>query len=227
MMMPSIFGENLFDDDWMNFPFEQDFWGKKNPLYGKHAKNMMKTDIREHGSGNAGTTNALRTFGKKAGAMTLLGDCLKCVLAIVVVRLIFRNSAADVMPLLAIYAAAGCVLGHNFPCYLHFKGGKGIASMAGILVSMDWRVTLVCAALFLGAVIITRYVSLGSILVVISFFIQMLIYGSRGDYRVSEGSLMEFFAISFILMAMAIWRHRANIKRLLSGTENKLWGGKK
>lgn len=99
--------------------------------------------------------------------------------------------------------------------------------MAGILVSMDWRVTLVCAALFLGAVIITRYVSLGSILVVISFFIQMLIYGSRGDYRVSEGSLMEFFAISFILMAMAIWRHRANIKRLLSGTENKLWGGKK
>ena len=95
--------------------------------------------------------------------------------------------------------------------------------MAGILVSMDWRVTLVCAALFLGAVIITRYVSLGSILVVISFFIQMLIYGTRGDYRVSGGRLMEFFAVSFVLMAMAIWRHKTNIKRLLSGTERKTY----
>ncbi len=72
---------------------------------------MHKTDIREHGSGNAGTTNALRTFGKKAGAMTLLGDCLKCVLAIVVVRLIFADRATEMMPLLCIYAAAGCILG--------------------------------------------------------------------------------------------------------------------
>ena len=79
----------------------------------------------------------------------------------------------------------------------------------------------------MGAVILTRYVSLGSILVVISFFIQMLIYGTRGDYRVSGERIMEFFAVSFVLMAMAIWRHKTNIKRLLSGTENKLWGGKK
>ena len=88
--------------------------------------------------------------------------------------------------------------------------------MAGILVSMDWRVTLVCAALFLGAVIITRYVSLGSILVVISFFIQMLdLDGSRGIYRLSD-HLMEFLPSPLFLMAMAVWRHRANIKRLLS-----------
>ena len=182
-------------------------------------------DIRKQGSGNAGSTNAVRVMGWKAGAMTFAGDVLKCVLAVLLVRYLYRDT--DMTLLLGMYAGFGATLGHNFPFYLKFKGGKGIASMAGILVSMDWRVTLVCAALFLGAVIITRYVSLGSILVVISFFIQMLIYGSRGDYRVSEGSLMEFFAISFILMAMAIWRHRANIKRLLSGTENKLWGGKK
>ena len=106
---------------------------------------MHKTDIREHGSGNAGTTNALRTFGKKAGAMTLLGDCLKCVLAIVAVRLIFRNSAADVMPLLAIYAAAGCVLGHNFPINLGFRGGKGIAASVGFLIAFDWRIFVLCA----------------------------------------------------------------------------------
>ena len=91
----------------------------------------------------------------------------------------------------------------------------------------DWRVTLVCAALFLGAVIITRYVSLGSILVVISFFIQILVYGAHGTFTVSADHLMEFYAVAFVLMAMAIWRHKTNIKRLLSGTENKLWGGKK
>ena len=99
--------------------------------------------------------------------------------------------------------------------------------MAGILVSMDWRVTLVCAALFLGAVIITRYVSLGSILVVISFFIQILVYGAHGTFTVSADHLMEFYVVAFVLMAMASWRHKTNIKRLLSGTENKLWGGKK
>ena len=82
---------------------------------------MHKTDIREHGSGNAGTTNALRTFGKKAGAMTLIGDCFKCVLAIVVVRLIFADRTAEMIPLLCIYAAAGCILGHNFPITLGFR----------------------------------------------------------------------------------------------------------
>ena len=148
-------------------------------LYGK----MNHIDIRNYGSGNSGTTNALRVLGKKAGLIVFAGDFLKTVFACLAVRIIFKASPDT--DLYVLYAGLGVVLGHNFPCYLHFKGGKGIASMAGILVSMDWRVTLVCAALFLGAVIITRYVSLGSILVVISFFIQMLIYGSRGDYRVS------------------------------------------
>ena len=191
-------------------------------IYGR--KNGI--DIREHGSGNAGTTNALRTLGKKAGAVTLLGDCLKCALAILAVYLLFGRSHPQLVRLLELYAGAGCILGHNFPFYLHFKGGKGIASMAGILVSMDWRVTLVCASLFLGAVILTRYVSLGSILVVTAFFIQMVFFGLRGDYAVAEGDRMEFFAVAGVLMVMAIWRHRANIRRLLKGTENKLWGNK-
>ena len=76
---------------------------------------LYKTDIREHGSGNAGTTNALRTFGKKAGAMTLLGDCLKCVAAIFLVKLFLGKTYGDILPLLTVYAAAGCILGHNFP----------------------------------------------------------------------------------------------------------------
>ena len=184
-------------------------------LYGK----MNHIDIRNYGSGNSGTTNALRVMGKNAG------DFLKTVFACLAARIIFKGSPDT--DLYVLYAGLGVVLGHNFPCYLNFKGGKGIASMAGILVSMDWRVTLVCAALFLGAVIITRYVSLGSILVVISFFIQILVYGAHGTFTVSADHLMEFYVVAFVLMAMAIWRHKTNIKRLLSGTENKLWGGKK
>ena len=179
-------------------------------LYGK----MHHIDIRQYGSGNSGTTNALRVMGKKAGLLVFMGDFLKTVSACLLVRLVMKGDPS--VDLYVLYAGLGVVLGHNFPFYLHFKGGKGIASMAGILVSMDWRVTLVCASLFLGAVI----------LVVTAFFIQMVFFGLRGDYAVAEGDRMEFFAVAGVLMVMAIWRHRANIRRLLKGTENKLWGNK-
>lgn len=189
-------------------------------LYGK----MNHIDIRNYGSGNSGTTNALRVLGKKAGLIVFFGDFFKTVFACLIMRMVFKDNES--VDMYVLYAGLGVVLGHNFPCYLKFKGGKGIASMAGILVSMDWRVTLVCASLFLGAVILTRYVSLGSILVVTAFFIQMVFFGLRGDYAVAEGDRMEFFAVAGVLMVMAIWRHRANIRRLLKGTENKLWGNK-
>ena len=189
-------------------------------LYGK----LHHIDIRSYGSGNSGTTNALRVMGKKAGLIVFAGDFLKTVFACLLVRILLRDNPSQEMYVL--YAGLGVVLGHNFPCYLHFKGGKGIASMAGILVSTDWRITLVCAVMFLGAVIITRYVSLGSILVVIAFLIQIVIYGLRGSYQVAEQNLTEFFGVAAVLTAMAIWRHRANIGRLLRGTENKLWGNK-
>ncbi len=88
-------------------------------IYGKKSG----IDIREHGSGNAGTTNALRTLGKKAGALTLLGDCLKCVLAVLIARLLFGDHQGADLLALELYAGAGCILGHNFPFYLKFKGG--------------------------------------------------------------------------------------------------------
>lgn len=190
-------------------------------LYGR----LNHIDIRNYGSGNSGTTNALRVMGKKAGLIVFFGDFLKTVFACLAARIIFRDAAST--ELYVLYAGLGVVLGHNFPFYLNFKGGKGIASMAGILVSMDWRMTLVCASIFLLAVIATRYVSLGSILVVTSFFIMTVVLGLRGEFLVTESDLPEFFGIAAVLMLMAIWRHRANIKRLLSGTENKLWGSKK
>lgn len=188
-------------------------------IYGK----MNGIDIREHGSGNAGTTNALRVLGKKAGLIVFLGDVAKCVLAVTVCRLLFAKSCPDILPLLGIYAAAGAILGHNFPVNLGFKGGKGIACTAGLIVTLGPIVTVLELITFLLIVIFTRYVSLGSIVVVIELVISVIVLGQMGYYGMSQGSLIEFYVAAAALAAMAIYRHRSNIKRLLSGTENKVF----
>ena len=118
---------------------------------------MNHIDIRKEGSGNAGSTNALRVMGWKAGVMTFAGDVLKCVAAIVAVRLIFKGS--ECLPLLSMYAGMGATLGHNFPFYLKFKGGKGIAVMAGLIVSTGWIMVPIPLAVFLITVVLTRYIS--------------------------------------------------------------------
>ena len=114
-------------------------------------------DIREYGSGNAGTTNALRVLGKKAGLIVFLGDVAKTVLAVVVVRLLFGATHTDMLPLLGIYAAAGAILGHNFPVQLGFKGGKGIACTAGLIATLGPIVIVLEALTFLVTVAVTRY----------------------------------------------------------------------
>ena len=187
---------------------------------------MHKTDIREHGSGNAGTTNALRTFGKKAGAITLLGDCLKCVLAIMVVRLIFAGRETEMMPLLCIYAAAGCILGHNFPITLGFRGGKGIAASVGFLIAFDWRIFLICAVLFFVLFFTTHYVSLGSLSCYTVALIAMIVRGEMGGYGMSRPLTLEMYGIMFLMTCLAFWRHRANIGRLVRRNENKVFLGK-
>lgn len=185
-------------------------------LYGR----FKRVDIRQHGSGNAGSTNVLRVMGKKAALIVFLCDFFKAVIAMLLVRLLFKNSAdAD---LFSLYAGLGVTLGHNFPVYLHFKGGKGIAAMAGIMTAMDLRITLICFVVFTGSVLLTRYVSLGSILVSIAFFISLLVFEQMGSYSVAAPQRPEFYLLGAVLMCMAVWRHRANIRRLLSGTENKL-----
>lgn len=192
-------------------------------LYGR-SKGL---DIRQYGSGNAGSTNVLRVMGTKAGAIVFLGDYFKAVVAMAAVQLIFgKGASADNSALLALYAGVGVTLGHNFPFYLHFKGGKGIACLAGILSTMDLRIMLSCMLVFGLTVGITRYVSLGSILVSLVFLAELIFFGSQGSYQVTEACFPEFCMLGTALTLMAIWRHRANIKRLLSGTENKL-GAKK
>ena len=180
---------------------------------------MKHVDIRKHGSGNAGTTNALRTLGWKAGAITFIGDCLKSVIAIVVVRWIFAGN--DQISLLAMYAGLGVVLGHNFPVYMKFKGGKGIAATAGLILAFHPVMFLIVAVVFSAIVLTTRYVSLGSLVIMVVFLIEVVVYGQSGGFHLVPSELYELYGIAAVLMVMAFVRHRANIKRLLNGTENK------
>ena len=188
-------------------------------IYGK----MNGIDIREHGSGNAGTTNALRVLGKKAGAIVFAGDFLKCFIVIHLVKFIFKNSAADILPLIGLYGAAGCILGHNFPVQLNFRGGKGIACTAGLLAAFDVRIGVIALLTFLAIVIATRYVSLGSMVIVTEFALFIIVFGQLGLYRMAQAPLIEMYVLAAFLAGMAIYRHRANIVRLLNGTENRIF----
>ncbi len=182
-------------------------------------------DIRQQGSGNAGSTNALRVMGWKAGGMTFAGDVLKCVAAVVIVRLLFQENHHA--PLFSMYAAAGATLGHNFPFYLHFKGGKGIAVLAGIVVSSGWMMVPIPLMAFLIPVLLTRYISLGSLMAYVMFFLEMIFYGQMGGLEMDLPARVELYVVVFLLMALAWYRHKENIRRLLSGTENQLGKTKK
>ena len=189
-------------------------------------------DIRKKGSGNAGTTNALRVLGWKAGLMTFAGDVIKCVAAFLIVRFMYQGN--DSLPLLALYAGAGVTLGHNFPFYMNFKGGKGIAVMAGlVVVNSFWHLPEslllipVTLAFFLVPVIVTRYISVGSLAAYTAFLVEMIIIGQMGWFEMEAARCYEFYVVLFLLTALAWYRHRANIKRLLAGTENKFGSKKK
>lgn len=187
-------------------------------IYGK----IKHVDIRKHGSGNAGTTNALRTLGFKAGLITFLGDCLKATLAAFIARKLYGSTHLDMMPLLVMYTGFGTVLGHNFPFYLGFKGGKGIAATSGMILSFNGIMAVIGFFTFVLTVGITRYVSLGSLLLITGFLIEVLIMGSHGVFHLSQPYLYELYAVSFVLTVLAFYRHRANIVRLMKGTERKL-----
>ncbi len=183
-------------------------------------------DIRKQGSGNAGSTNALRVMGIKAGLLTLLGDCMKCVLAVLVCRAVFDGSHADELPLLTLYAGVGATLGHNFPFWLKFKGGKGIAVLGAVYLTTNPWMTLSGIIVFVGIVAITRYVSAGSLAVSLLFPIEVIALGQMGRIDMSVPLLYEMYALAIFIFALAWWRHRANIVRLIHGEENK-FGSKK
>ena len=188
-------------------------------IYGR----LHGIDIRNYGSGNAGTTNTLRVFGTKAGLLVLLGDIMKCILAVVRTARIFDASHPDMVYLLKMYTAAGAIIGHNFPFYLKFKGGKGIAATAGLILSFHPYLIPMGIILFFGAFFITHYVSLGSLLVYAGFLIELIVLGQMGIFGMTQALLIEMYVIAGLLTIMAYWKHRENIKRLVSGTERKTY----
>lgn len=188
-------------------------------IYGR----LHGIDIRNYGSGNAGTTNTLRVFGTKAGLLVLFGDIMKCILAVVITTVIFDKSHPDMVYLLKMYTAMGAIAGHNFPFYLNFKGGKGIAATAGLILSFHPYLIPMGLVLFFGAFFITHYVSLGSLLVYAGFMIELVILGQMGMFGMTQPLLIEMYVIAGFLTVMAYWKHRENIKRLLSGTERKTY----
>ena len=186
-------------------------------LYGK----TKGIDVREHGSGNAGTTNTLRVMGRKAGAIVLAGDMLKTFLAILLTWLIFHWFFPDMDYLLRIYTGAGVILGHDYPFYMKFKGGKGIACSGAMILSFYWGIIPAEVIIFFGIFFLTHYVSLASIFMYLGFMAQLLIFGQSGLLGMSQPALIEMYIVAALLTALALFQHRENIKRLIKGEERQ------
>ena len=178
-------------------------------------------DIREHGSGNAGTTNMIRIMGTRLGLITFAGDFLKSFLAVMLVGVLFGKSHADILPILKLYCGAGAIIAHDFPFYLQFKGGKGVAASAGLVAGFEPVIFLISLASFLAVAIVTKYVSAGSLVCYAVFFLLTVFSGLIGHFHMTRGHLIELYIIAFCLTALCWWQHRANIRRLIAGTESK------
>lgn len=192
-------------------------------FYGKY----KGIDIRTVGSGNAGTTNALRAFGTGAGVLVFFGDCLKCFVAVLLTRLLIAKGYPDIRFLLGVYTALGCILGHNFPFFMHFKGGKGIACTAGLIMHYPIPLVILSLLSFFGPALITHYVSLGSLLLNVVLIVETVIAGQSGALGLTGKALTELYVIIVLIAALAFWQHRENIRRLLTGTERKTYLFKK
>lgn len=185
-------------------------------------------DIRQYGSGNSGTTNALRVLGTKAGLIVFAGDCLKCMAAVWLVRLIFGREYHNIIYLLCLYTGAGAILGHNYPFYMGFKGGKGIAATAGMVLSFHPYFIITGVLLFFGTFFTTHFVSLGSLLVYAGLMIQLVISGQSGLFsEMTQAQLIEMYVLFGALLVLAFWKHRQNIVRLIHGNERKTYLFKK
>jgi len=173
-------------------------------------KMIRKIDIRKFGSGNSGTTNAIRVLGWKLGAVTFFTDIIKAIIAVILVRIIFGDLVY------AYYAGIGVILGHVWPVFLKFKGGKGIASSIGVMLALEPILGLIMMVIMALAVILSKYVSLGSILMVIAIPIYILIFRLSG----TDGT--EIVIVGSLITVITLYKHLPNIKRLLSGKETKI-----
>ena len=193
-------------------------------IYGK----IQGFDIRKQGSGNAGTTNMLRVKGLKAGLIVFAGDFFKGLIAVLVTTAIFRKSCPDMIYLLKVYTALGVVLGHDYPFYLKFKGGKGIATTAGFMNAFHVAFIPVGVCMFFIPFFVTHYVSLGSLMLYTGLFVQTVIMGQMGVFTGSSQAVLgEMYIIVGAMTALAFFQHRANIGRLIHHNERKTYLTKK
>ena len=183
------------------------------------SKKMAGFDVREKGSGNAGSTNMLRSVGKKAAAITLLCDILKGVVAILIALIAGKIVKNVDKAVLVQIAGILVVVGHTFPIFFEFKGGKGVATSLGVIMMINWKIGLICLVFALAIMAFSRMVSMGSVGAAILFPVLTLFINTN---FIVEASGMKYFIFSVILAAIVIFNHRANIKRIASGTENKL-----
>ncbi len=186
------------------------------------SKKMAGFDVREKGSGNAGTTNMLRSVGKKAAAITLICDILKGVVSIVIAIIIgniFKNLDRE---LLLQIAGISVVIGHTFPVFFGFKGGKGVATSLGVLLMSNWQIGLICLVFALVLMALTKMVSLGSCGAAVLFPVLTLFINQHYTVLTEGKNGNVYFIYSVILAIIVLYNHRENIKRILNGTENKL-----
>lgn len=182
------------------------------------SKKMAGFDVREKGSGNAGTTNMLRSVGKKAAVLTLICDVLKGVVAILIAIFIGWAFRIENQSLLVQIAGIAVVLGHTFPIFFGFKGGKGVATSLGILIMSNWQIGLICLVFGVLLIALTRMVSLGSCSAAVLFPVLTLFITDH--YIVTQGS--GYLIYSIILAVIVLFNHRSNIKRIMAGKENRI-----
>ena len=185
------------------------------------SKKMAGFDVREKGSGNAGSTNVLRTVGKKAALLTLVCDILKGVVSVLVALLVglIAGETANKAILVEI-AALAVVIGHTFPVFFQFKGGKGVATSLGVILIVNWKIGLICLVFALAIMAVGRMVSLGSISASVLFAVLTIFI--RDSYIGGVEFEFSFIIFGILLAALVIFNHRSNLKRILAGTENKL-----
>jgi len=170
------------------------------------SKHFYHDDIRKYGSGNAGFTNVMRTYGKKAAIITFVGDILKTIAAILIGWCVFGYLTAYI-------AGFACFLGHIFPVFYNFKGGKGVLCMATVMLMLDWRIFLTLVVVFVGIVLATKYISAGSVICAMMFPLMLNRMNNTGIY------MIEFIAIA--MAVIVVIKHRANLRRIFDGTESK------
>lgn len=180
------------------------------------SKKMAGFDVREKGSGNAGSTNVLRTVGKKAAIITLICDCLKGVVAVLIGLLASKLVQGTDSSLLVQLAGIAVVVGHTFPIFFKFKGGKGVATSLGVLLIINWKIGLICLVFALVVMTLTRFVSLASVATAILLPILTVCIDTNAP---APGNYVIF---GIILAVLVVFNHRSNVKRLLEGKENKL-----